>query len=393
MKLGLVLPRYVAHTNISAGAEQLGAQLAHRLAARGHAVEVITTCALDLRDPRNELPAGVSQDGTVSVRHFEIDLSRWDRARYEALTQRWNQGRLYAQADEDAWLDALPHAPRLYAYLDRCHTAYDALLFLPYLAPTTLYGAVLCSDRFALMPALHDEPFARMRIVRLLMESARAVLFMTEAEHTLAAHTLAYRLRDAHRVGVGVDAGPDAGAGERFRRQLGLRGPIVLYSGRIEAAKNVHLLLAYIDEFRRRYPQHAAVSFVLRGSSAMYIAPRDNVYVLPPQPPETYRDAYAAAQVVCQPSQFEAFSIVLMEGWLGGAAALVYAGCDVTRAHVAACNGGLWFGDGEEFGAALDWLLTHPQERAAMGAAGRRYVLNHYSWQTVLPRVEAALSW
>lgn len=392
MKLGLVLPRYVAHTSISAGAEQLGVQLAHRLAARGHTVEVITTCALDLRAPRNELPPGVSSDGAVSVRRFEIDLQRWDRARYEALTQGWNQGRLHTIADENAWLEALPHAPRLYAYLDRHYAAYDALLFLPYLAPTTLYGAMVCADRAVLMPALHDEPFAWMGIVHLVLEAARSVLFMTEEEQALAIHTLNYRLPNTHVVGVGVDDASTIASGDRFRQQFGLQGPLVFYSGRLEPAKNVHALIAYIDQFRREYPHHAQVTFVLRGSAAMYIAPRANVFVLPPQPPESYRDAYAAAQVLCQPSQHEAFSIVLMEGWLGGAAALVNANCTVTRAHVAACGGGLWFGDGIEFGATLDWLLTHPSECVAMGAAGRRYVLDRYTWAAVLPRVEAALA-
>ncbi len=337
------------------------------------------------------MPPGLSSDGAVSVRCFEIDVQRWDSARYEALTQGWNQGRLRAEADEDAWLEAMPHAPRLYAYLDRYHTAYDALLFLPYLAPTTLYGAVLCADRAVLMPALHDEPFARMGVVRMALEAARSVLFMTEEEYALAVRTLRYRLRRPHVVGVGVSEAEGA-SGERFRQQYGLQGPLVLYSGRLEAAKNVHALVAYIDQFRRDYAHHQDVNFVLRGSAAMYVAPRANVRVLPPQSPESYRDAYAAAQVLCQPSQYEAFSIALMEGWLGGAAALVHAACAVTRAHVAACGGGLWFGDGDEFGATLDWLLTHPRERVAMGAAGRRYVLEHYTWAAVLPRIEAALA-
>lgn len=392
MKLGVVLPRYVAHTSISAGAEQLGVQLAHRLAARGHTVEVITTCALDLREPRNISPPGVSFDGAVSVRCFELDLRHWDRIRSEVLTRRWNQERLHTVTDEDAWLEALPHAPRLYAYLDRYHKTYDAVLFLPYLTPTTLCGALLCADRSVLMPALHDEPFARMSVVRLVLEAARSVLFMTAEEQALALCTLGYRLPRTSVVGVGVDDAEATASGDCFRRQFDLHGPLVLYSGRLEPAKNVHALVAYIDRFRREYPYHAQATFVLRGSTAMYIAPRANMFVLPPQPPESYRDAYAAAQVLCQPSQYEAFSIVLMEGWLGGAAALVNANCAVMRTHVAACSGGLWFGDGAEFGAALDWLLAHPHECAAMGAAGRRYVLDWYTWEAVLPRVEAALA-
>ena len=393
MKLGVVLPRYIAHTSISAGAEHVGVQIAHRLAARGHSVDVVTTCALDLREPRNELQSGVSDDGKVRVHRFEIDLQRWDRARYHALTHRWQQDRELTLTDEDAWLDALPHAPRLYDYLDRHQAEYDALLFLPYLAATTLYGAVRCIDRAVVMPALHDEPFARMNLVRVLLTAARRVLFMTEAERTLAVRDLRLRMRDARVVGVGVDDALGSASAERFRAQCNLYGPIVLYSGRIAASKNVNALLAYADEFRRQYVQHADATFVLRGSTEMYVAPRRNVQVLPPQSPETYRDAYAAAAVMCQPSQYEAFSIVLMEGWLAGAPALVHANCEVTRTHVMACNGGLWFGSADEFGAALDWLLTHSRRRLAMGRAGRQYVLDRYSWRIVLPQVEAALLW
>jgi glycosyltransferase involved in cell wall biosynthesis len=393
VRLGIVLPRYVAHTNISAGAERLGVELAHRLAARGHNVEVVTTCTLDLHEPRNELPSGVSSDGPVCVRRFEIDLRRWERSRHDALTHCWNQGRTYTLTHEDAWLEALPHVPRLYDYVERHQAEYDTLLFLPYLAATTLYGIVLCANRAVLMPALHDEPLARMQLVRAVMTTVRRVLFMTEAEHTLATRDLNLHLRDSRVVGVGVDDMPESVSAQRFRQRFDIQGRIVLYSGRVEAAKNVHVLLTYIDEFSRQYPQHADVTFVLQGSVGMYIAPRKNVRVVPPQPFESYRDAYAAADVLCQPSQYEAFSIVLMEGWLAGAAALVHANCEVTRSHVMACNGGLWFGDSVEFGAALDWLLTHPQERAMMGLTGRQYVLDRYSWQAVLPRVEAALSW
>src|SRR6266508_1846128 len=98
----------------------------------------------------------------------------------------------------------------------------------------------------------------------------------------------------------------------------------------------------------------------------MYVAPRFNVHVLEPELTDRYWDAYAAADVLCQPSQLESFAITLMEGWLCGTPALVHPQCQVTREHAERCSGGLWFGDSEEFSTTLDWLLTHPQTRTVM---------------------------
>ena len=269
MKIGIVLPRYLAHTTITAGAERIGEAIAHRLAGRGHDVEVLATCAQDMLAPRNVIAPGLSRDGAVGVRAFELDLQHWNASRYQALTHRWIQGMAHSLSAEDEWLDALPHASRLYEYLDRHQSEYDVLLFTPYLAATTLYGGMLCVNRAAIMPALHDEPFARMQMVRALLSQARRVLYMTAPEQDLAQRTLHITPKCASVVGVGVDDARADVSAERFRRRFNLHKPLVLYSGRIESAKNVHLLLTYIDTFHRRYPQHADVVFALQGTIGM----------------------------------------------------------------------------------------------------------------------------
>jgi len=59
----------------------------------------------------------------------------------------------------------------------------------------------------------------------------------------------------------------------------------------------------------------------------------------------------------------------------------------VTRA-----NGGLYYRSAGEFGEALDFLLSHPHERVALGRQGLAYVEREYRWPTVLARVEALLA-
>ena len=80
-----------------------------------------------------------------------------------------------------------------------------------------------------------------------------------------------------------------------------------------------------------------------------------------------------------------------MEAWLQETPALVNARCPVTCHHVARSNGGLYFNDAGEFAAEVDYLRVHRDDRLELGRQGRRYVIENYSWPTVLGRFERAL--
>jgi hypothetical protein len=61
--------------NLKGGAEQQAWQVATRLAARGHTVEVLTTCCRSFQDDWavNHLKAGLSQEEGVKIRRFRVD--------------------------------------------------------------------------------------------------------------------------------------------------------------------------------------------------------------------------------------------------------------------------------------------------------------------------------
>jgi D-inositol-3-phosphate glycosyltransferase len=46
--------------------------------------------------------------------------------------------------------------------------------------------------------------------------------------------------------------------------------------------------------------------------------------------------------------------------------------------------------DATALATAIDRLLTHPQERSALGEAGREMVLTRFGWSRVAERFEAA---
>ena len=108
-------------------------------------------------------------------------------------------------------------------------------------------------------------------------------------------------------------------------------------------------------------------------------------------PEQDKHDAYAAATLFVQPSAVESFSIVLMEAWLQGTAALINGECEVMRQHCQRSEAGLPFEGYHEFEAALDHLLARPALRSEMGLRGEAYVRQNYRWEDVVERFVAAV--
>ena len=102
-------------------------------------------------------------------------------------------------------------------------------------------------------------------------------------------------------------------------------------------------------------------------------------------------NAYAAASLLCHPSLKESFSLVLMESWVAGRPALVHAGCTVTAYHCRRSNGGLYFGDYDEFALCLGLLLDRPRLAKRMGENGRTYVLENFHWDIIVNRYQRLL--
>jgi glycosyltransferase involved in cell wall biosynthesis len=383
--LGFVVPRYGAE--IVGGAETLARGFAEKLPADRFTVEVLTTCARDHHTWANVLPSGEERSGTVTVRRFAV--SARDVGRFLAIQQRMSEGFSLELEEELAWVEGSVNSEDLYDYLDAERERFSALIFLPYLFGTTLLGTQIVPARSVLIPCLHDEPFAYLRVVRHLFRSVRAVLFNSAPERSLA-RRLYGGANEAPVVGFGFDPGePVKGASRAFRARYGLDGDYLLYFGRKEGGKNLPLLLECFGACR---DAGRGLSLVVAGDGSIDASSGiDGLVDLPRLSEDEKNAACAGALAVCQPSVNESFSIVLMEAWLQETPALVNARCPVTCHHVARSNGGLYFNDATEFAAEVDYLRGHRDDRRELGRQGRRYVVENYSWPTVLGRFQRAL--
>jgi glycosyltransferase involved in cell wall biosynthesis len=384
MRVAVVVPRYGPETG--GGAEALAGEYARRLAARMD-VTVLTTCALDYRTWADHHLPGRSQDGDVGVIRFPVPVPR-DGDAFDALAPRVLAGDAAGVALEDEWMDAQgPCCPGLLEHLRAEGTTYDAVLFIPYLYWTTARGLPLVADRAVLAPALHNEPWLRLRLFDSVVGAAQALVLLTPEERELLVRRFGPAPERCHVVGVGVDPPPPADP-ERARRFLGLERPYVLCLGRIDPSKGSHDLIAHHRAHRRRRAD--APDLVMIGRAAMDL-PEEPWLVAPGFVDEALKhDVIAGATALVVPSPYESLSLVLLEAWSHGRPTLCTTASPVLVGQTRRAGGGLWYAGAEEYGEALDLLSEAPALASALGRAGWRFTRT-LTWTVALDRLETAL--
>lgn len=385
-RLGFVTPRY--GPGVVGGSEAVMAEAAHGLAARGHEVTVLTTCARDHYTWRNEFPAGEERDGSVTVRRFETVPGR-DLASWVQLQERVLDNDDLSDAEELAWVNGRFRVPGLYLHLAANARHYDAVVFSPYLFWSTLYCIGLAPERAILMPCLHDEPYARLRSVRAALAGSAMVWFLSEPEHQLA-HRLGPVTARHVVVGAAVEV-PSGYDTSGFRERHGIEQPYVFYAGRREDGKGWQQVLAgYAGAIvRHRLPFDLVTAGV--GDPAVPALLENRVIDLGFLDADDVPNAFAAAEAYLQPSANESFSRTIMEAWLAGTVVLANGASDVVRWHCERSGGGVLYRDELELGESLLFVAEAPKLAAEMAARGREYVLGNYTWPRVLDAMEASL--
>jgi glycosyltransferase involved in cell wall biosynthesis len=288
---------------------------------------------------------------------------------------------------EAAWLAVQgPYAPDLVRALAR--DTDRASLFMPYLYHPTIRGMPVAAHPRLLIPAAHDEPALRLRLVGRTVAAADALWYSSEEERALmeSAHPIA--ARRPHAVGtVAID--PPAGIdGEGFRSRHSL-GRYLLYAGRFTPGKGIDVLLDGYARLRRNMPD---VSLALAGDiSALGDCPEGTVRLGWLEETELW-SAISAAEAVVVPSRLESLSLVSLEAWAMGRPCLLHAGSPVLAGQAARSGGAELFRDAAELAGAAGRLLADPAAAGRMGEAGRSHVALHYRWSAVVDRLEGLLA-
>jgi glycosyltransferase involved in cell wall biosynthesis len=385
-RVGVVPARF--GPGLVGGAEIVLRQLARRLLARGWEVEVLTTCALDHFSWENVLPAGKAMEDGMLVRRFPaVTTPGPERAQLE---QAILSGASLRLQEQQRWMNGGMRCPELFHYLLDHAVEYRAVIFTPYLNWITFACSQVAPERSVLWTCLHDEPYAYLDLFQPLLTGVGGLLFQTPPEHELA-HRLVGTPAPHAVVGCGVEV-PERYDPEGFRRRHGIEGRFLLYAGRREGAKGWETLLEQFATATAH--RRLELSLVTMGAGEVRppAAIADRVIDVGFLPDDERDSAFAAADAYLQPSRFEAFSRTIMEAWLAGTPVIANGGSDVVRYHCERSGAGLLYDDELELEECLAFVAEAPETARALAQSGRAYVLESYQWDTVLDKVEAALS-
>lgn len=386
-KIGFVIPWY--GEDIPGGAEMELREVATHLQRAGMDVEILTTCVREFSADWNEnyYSAGTAVVEDIAVRRFPV--RRRDTAAFDRVNRRLMEGQHLSLQEEKTFVEEMVNSPQLYEYLKDASNDYALYVFIPYMFGTTYYGMQACPEKSVLIPCFHDEAYLYLRLFRQAYIQARGIIYNAMPEMELANKVYDFTTTEQICMGIGMDTNICADA-DAFRKAYRIQKPFLLYAGRKDAGKNVHTLLRYFAEYKQRHGD-SDLQLVLIGGGSIEIpaSVRDDVYDLGFVSRQDKYDAMAAAELLCQPSHNESFSLVIMESWLCGRPVLVHSQCAVTRDFARRANGGLYFRNYFEFEGCVQYILTHPEQARTMGQNGGTFVRENFDWDVIVEKYRA----
>lgn len=194
-------------------------------------------------------------------------------------------------------------------------------------------------------------------------------------------------------IANGVDLGEIAAHAVpgRFRATLPTLGdrPFILFLSRLHPKKGLDILAAAFIAFAKRHPDVDLVVIGPDGGAERDFRARiaaadldSRVHLLGPVFGARKFEALADCACFCLPSRQEGFSIAIIEALACGAPVLISEGCHFPEVAGAAAGRVLPLSV-EAFADALAEIVDDPAGAAAMGAAGRRLVSEHYTWSAI----------
>lgn len=389
-KLGFVVPWY--GENIPGGAEMLLRGLTSHMAAAGVELEILTTCVKQFTSDWNENfhKEGVTTEGGITVRRFKV--RQRDTRAFDKVNAVLIDGGMPPIEDQELFVREMVNSTDLYDYMKEHKDEYSLFLYTPYMFGTTINGVRVAPEKSVLIPCFHDESYAYMDVFVNEYCKVKGMVFNAKPEEELA-----FNIYDMSRVkystiGVGLDTNITSDA-ERFRKKFNISDPFILYAGRKDEGKNVHTLVKFYSEYKKRNNNN--LKLVLIGGGTMefpeeFVKSGDIIDLGFVDIQDKY-DANAAALLLCQPSKNESFSLVIMESWLGNRPVLVHEDCEVTKHFVVDSNGGFYFKTYFEFEGQVNFIMNNPETASEMGKNGCEYVKSHFDWDVVIQKYMAFL--
>ncbi len=376
MKLAVVIQRF--GKEIADGPENLCRETLRRL-ARKHFITVYTTTALDHLTWRRHYAVGVEDDEGMTIRRFqpirERNAESFRRLSHQISSQQ------HTEIEEAQWLEERgPFCPELVEALRGEQDLFDVILFFAYQSCLTVAGLHAVEKPIILVPLAHREPAASLRIYRDVFQRPEGLIFNSHLEERFV--TEFFRPSAKHRL----VAGPGVTLPAHMKSKMRLAAPCILYAGGVDTGNECAEVIEYFIRFRVHY---MFCRLYLMGMLPLQPPKHPEIHALGTLIDEEKFGAYRDASVTVLPSTAESRSIIALESLACGTPVLVNGHCEVLRDHCLRGNAGLYYGNFEEFGEALQYILRRRDQASQFGASGKRYVLANYTWDKILAKYDS----
>lgn len=383
MKIGFVTPWF--GMDIQGGAEAELRELVLHLKETKLEFEILTTCVKSFNSnwSENYHKDGVSVENGITIHRFKID--KRDEVAFDRVNWKLMQSIPITQEEEQIFIHEMVNSSSLYQYMYENQDKYAFFVFISYMFGTTYYGVKINPAKAVLIPCFHDESYFYLNIFKELYSKVIGIVYNAKPEKELVEKN--YNLQDVNQIVMGIGMDTDIhGDAKCFRQKYKIEEPFLIYAGRKDVGKNVDLLLKYFSEYHKRHSSDLALVLIGGGKIDIPLDILDKVYDLGFVDKQDKYDAYATAELLCQPSHNESFSLVIMESWLCETPVLVNSKCAVTKNFAIESNGGLYFSDYFEFEGAVDYIIKHKDIATIMGSNGKEYVESNFAWKNIIER-------
>ncbi|MFM7062355.1 MAG: glycosyltransferase family 4 protein [Actinomycetes bacterium] len=385
MRLLFVVQRFGA--GVVGGAEKYVADLATGLAADGHQVTVLTSCATSYEDWSDVCRPGTEVVDGVTVHRLAVTSAR-DNERFLPL-----HARAVAPSPVPLWPVAQERWSRLMGpdlagaelALAELVPQADVTVFVGYHYAHTMrhVRTAAAFGPVVVVPTAHPEGALHVGVVRQMFEHADRVLCLAPEEGELLGGL--FDVADRVRVApcpVAPRPLPAADEVAAVARSFGVvPGRYVVVVGRVDPAKGSDDAVRFMRHYQRYVDPGVRLVVVGPGAGPEAAVRAGDGVVFTGFVSDEERDALVAgAAVLLQPSYMESFSLALVEGWLFGRPALVQGASPVLAGHVRRSGGGLTYTDYPTFEAALTTLLTRPALAERLADQGRQYARREFDW-------------
>ncbi|HWG90840.1 MAG TPA: glycosyltransferase family 4 protein [Candidatus Thermoplasmatota archaeon] len=378
-----ILQASVRYPPAPGGAETHVREVSEGLAKRGHEVTVVTT------DLYREVPfepkrAGWMDKGVPVIRRGAYTLGA--EMHYVLSPGQWRDLVRLAKRHDVVHAHSYGYGHTVAAAF-AAQVAKKPFVFTPhYHPPWSMEGG----QKRGQLRAVFDKTLGPYT-----MRAANAVVAVSSGELDLIQQFVPFDPRKAHVIpnGIHLERYRPVPEGKAFRDAYGLKGRFILYAGRLASNKGLHHLVEAFAQLPRDLTLVLAGSDQDQGPRLKALAERlgvsDRVLFTGHLPDHLYGSAFAACDVFCLPSEYEAFGIVLLEAMACGkpcVATRVGGSPDVVRDG----QEGLLvpYGDVPALAKALERVLSDPKLAAELGQRGMARVTGDYTWGSVVERLE-----